>query len=85
MSVLAEYRVYQYIITPKLQPKTPKSYTVTSTLAPTDYLTYHGGSSTLNISLIKTWSCLGHTGGRDLCDDPIAQLGNEGDTNIIRN
>ncbi|EQC46317.1 hypothetical protein [Bacteriovorax sp. Seq25_V] len=70
----AEYRVYQYIVSPRLQTRTPSSFTVTSTLDPKTYVTYHGGMNALRINLLKTWTCKGNTSASDICDDPVAKL-----------
>lgn len=66
----AEYRVYQYLIkninpsTPdELSPKADKeAQIVTSTLDPISYRAYHGGGSTISVSLLKSWMCYGYTG-----------------------
>lgn len=73
-SALAEYRVYQYMVSPRFQRRTPSSIIVTSTLDPSSYLSYHGGQDALRINLLKTWMCKGHTGGKSVCDDPMAKL-----------
>lgn len=74
-SIFGEYRVYQYIVRPNIQDITPKSYFVTSTLDPVSYLSYHGGSGSLKIDLSRTWTCLGNTGGQDICPDPSLKPG----------
>ncbi len=74
ISAFSEYRVYQYIVSPRLQTRTPSSFTVTSTLDPRTYVTYHGGLNALRINLLKTWTCKGNTAGNDVCDDPVAKL-----------
>jgi len=71
---LAEYRVYQYMVSPRFQRRTPSSIIVTSTLDPSSYVSYHGGQEALRINLLKTWTCKGHTGGKSVCDDPMAKL-----------
>jgi hypothetical protein len=47
---------------------------VTSTLDPTSYVSYHGGQGALRVNLLKTWTCKGHTGGKAICEDPMAKL-----------
>ena len=73
-SVLAEYRVYQYMISPRLQTRKPSSFMVTSTLDPQSYVSYHGGAQSLRVNLLKTWTCKGHTGKKEVCKDPIVGL-----------
>jgi hypothetical protein len=73
----SEYRVYQYYV----KAQNPfsvdqKAHLVTSTLDPTSYLAYHGGSETLKVDMLRSWMCLGDTSQhKDLCSPPIA-LGN---------
>lgn len=71
----AEYRVYQYYVRPKFaMPGESKNYLVTSTLDPTSYLAYHGGSESLQLELLRSWMCKGHTGsGKAFCDAPLKQ------------
>jgi hypothetical protein len=76
-SAAAEYRVYQYMISPRLTERSPASFVVTSTLDPTSYVSYHGGSGAIRVNLLKTWSCMGHTGGKELCPEPLKQAMNE--------
>ena len=71
---LAEYRVYQYMVGPRLQDRTPANFVVTSTLDPQSYVQYHGGEGALRVNLLKTWSCKGHTGGKEICKSPLAKL-----------
>jgi hypothetical protein len=72
----AEYRVYQYSVRSTLpKPFEQHSYLVVSTLDPVSYLSYHGGSNSIQLDLVRTWTCLGYTGnGQDLCDSPAAQV-----------
>lgn len=52
-----------------------KAYLVTSTLDPVSYLSYHGGSDTLKIDLVRTWKCPGYTGaGKPICKSPTDKL-----------
>ncbi len=71
---MAEYRVYQYMVSPRFQARKPSSVLVTSTLDPTSYLSYHGGQAALRVNLLKTWTCKGHTGRKSVCQDPMAKL-----------
>lgn len=76
LNTFAEYRVYQYIVTNKVDSsfEQPKSYTVKSTLNPNMYLAYHGGSQLINIDLIRTWRCVGNTSKKKICPSPYAKL-----------
>lgn len=73
----AEYRVFQYLVKNKI--KTAKdqqnSHMVISTLNPVSYLAYHGGKSLINIDLMRTWMCPGHTGHRkEVCKSPYSNI-----------
>lgn len=71
--VQAEYRVYVY----QVQSRFPsdfqsKPHIVTSTLDPVSYLSYHGGETSIAVDLMRSWTCVGHTGGmQDYCKGPI--------------
>ena len=71
-TAIAEYRVFQYYVKSRLEKSTDKnSYLVTSTLDPVSYLSYHGGNTSIKIDLVRTWSCVGYTGGNQpLCKGP---------------
>ncbi|MGZ3787242.1 MAG: hypothetical protein ACXVLQ_01895 [Bacteriovorax sp.] len=59
---LCEYRVYQYYVRTKIQNLTPVSAElVTSTLDPISYVAYHGGSDSIEVSLLRSWQCMGNT------------------------
>lgn len=63
LPVLAEYRVYQYAVKSKNTMRNdPDTYIVTSTLDPVSYISYHGGSESINVDLLRTWICRGYTG-----------------------
>lgn len=62
------------MVSPRFQRRTPSSIMVTSTLDPTSYVSYHGGQGALRVNLLKTWTCKGHTGGKAICEDPMAKL-----------
>lgn len=72
----AEYRAYQYIIKSTDQfalANGAQAQIVTSTLNPSMYQAYHGGSL-LSVSLLRTWICPGYTGGRQkICPHPYDQ------------
>jgi hypothetical protein len=64
----AEYRVYQYYVRPKVQNINPsKAELVTSTLNPRSYAVYHGGSLSVDITLMRSWMCMGDTSHEDVC------------------
>ena len=73
----AEYRVYQYTVKNKIRSSVdqPNSNLILSTLNPVSYLAYNGGSSLINIDLLRTWICPGHTGNRkDFCKSPYDKI-----------
>jgi len=69
LSLMAEYRVYQYQVMSKFPGEyQAKPHIVTSTLDPVSYLSYHGGETSITIDLMRSWTCQGHTGGmKDYC------------------
>jgi len=72
LPTFAEYRVYQYMIRNTAQQS---SSVVESTLSPTSFLAYHGGSRAIKIDLIKTWRCMGDTSGKmPLCLPPEKKM-----------
>ena len=77
-SVQAEYRVYQYYVKSRFSlPQDKNSYIVTSTLDPVSYVAYHGGYDSLKVDLLRSWTCVGHTGaGKELCE-PVLESFNE--------
>ncbi|MBF0315059.1 MAG: hypothetical protein HQK52_16670 [Oligoflexia bacterium] len=81
----AEYRVYQYYVTPvdysnvSNLPQKPSITTtvptiVTTSLDPVSYLAYHGGNSSINIQLLRSWMCPGFTSEKRYCDSPYKQI-----------
>lgn len=62
-AVPAEYRVYQYEVVPA-GGDGRGARVVTSFLDPVGYAAYHGGRTVVDVRLLRTWACLGHTGGR---------------------
>ncbi len=71
----AEYRVYQYEIRPLFEQIRNENYIITSTLSPKNFPTYHGGESSLKITLLKSWICKGYTGGfQGLCPSPQTEF-----------
>jgi hypothetical protein len=75
LSALAEYRVYQFVVTNKIKiENSPKGHMVTSTLDPISYVSYHGGESLLAVDLLRTWVCPGHTAHKEICQSPYGRL-----------
>jgi hypothetical protein len=73
---LAEYRVYQYFVRPRVfQNQDQYEYIISSSLDPITYSSYHGGPDVIEIELARTWICPGHTGNfRPYCKSPYANL-----------
>ena len=73
LSVHSEYRVYQYFVKSKFNmPRDKEGHLVTSTLDPVSYIAYHGGQQSIEIDLLRSWTCKGHTGDfRNLCNSPL--------------
>lgn len=60
----AEFRAYQYLVKPRTQEAmvaAATARTVVTSLNPVAYRAYHGGSS-VDVTLMRTWMCAGHTG-----------------------
>ena len=72
----AEYRVYQYFVKSKFNlPQDKEGHLVTSTLDPVSYIAYHGGRQSIEIDLLRTWVCKGHTGYfKNFCESPLDKL-----------
>ncbi|MBF0207612.1 MAG: hypothetical protein HQK53_12050 [Oligoflexia bacterium] len=47
---------------------------ITSTLDPVSYVAYHGGQSSISVSLLRTWICPGYTDEPEYCPSPYKQL-----------
>ncbi len=71
----ADVRVYQYLVlnTVETTPN-PTEQIVTSTLNPIAFMAYHGGEKIVNVDLLRTWMCFGHTGSKKLCPPPMSKL-----------
>lgn len=72
-----EYRVYQYIVKNKIKTAKdiPNGHYVLSTLNPVSYVAYNGGSLLIDVDLLRTWMCPGHTGkGKDYCPSPYDKI-----------
>ncbi len=75
----AEYRVYQYIIKDKVQKVSKsKPNLIVSTLDPTTYQAYNGGSNLVAVDLLRTWICPGNTGQlKETCESPYKKISKE--------
>jgi hypothetical protein len=69
----AEYRAYQYLVKnndPYAVATKASAQYIVSTLNPSVFKSYHGGSY-LTVELLRTWMCPGYTGkGQKVCDHP---------------
>jgi hypothetical protein len=55
-----EYRVYQYYVRAKVAGlNSTSAQLVTSTLDPISYKAYHGGKDSVEVSLLRSWMCMG--------------------------
>lgn len=71
----ADVRVYQYVVINKVEIiENPTKQIMTSTLNPTAFISYHGGENVINVDLLRTWMCYGHTGSKRLCPPPMSKL-----------
>lgn len=72
----AEYRAYQYLVRttdPYAVATKAQAQYIVSTLNPSMYRSYHGGSF-VSVDLLRTWICPGYTGkGKKICDHPYDQ------------
>lgn len=67
-SAMAEYRVYQYYVRPKIKNLTVTSAElVTSTLNPIAYVAYNGGRESIEVNLLRSWLCMGNTSKGPVC------------------
>ena len=81
LNSMSEYRAYQYIVKTKISNQTDRLQAgdsiISSTLSPTSYVSYHGGSDIVSIDLINTWMCPGNTAHKRICDPiPLENDGN---------
>ena len=71
-SLMGEYRAYQYVVKTKTKNQSDLLKSgdsiISSTLSPTAYISYHGGSEIISIDLINTWMCPGNTARKKICD-----------------
>ena len=71
----AEYQAYQYYVKSKYNlTQKSKSYLVTSTMDPVSYISYHGGSESISVDLLRTWMCMGDTSRKDICEGPLSKV-----------
>lgn len=75
-SAFAEYRVYQYYVKAKeFKAQDNRSYVITTSFNPVTYQAYNGGPESVQIELLRTWICPGHTGGLKVyCPSPYEGL-----------
>lgn len=79
-SAQAEYRVYQYLVKPKnmaAMVTQVQARPVRSTLNPVAFLSYHGGKSAVDITLMRSWMCPGSTARKEYCIHPSERLAYE--------
>ncbi len=75
MNVFSEYRVYQYMVKAKNQTyRDPQSRVVISTLDPISYVAYNGGDEAVQVSLLRTWRCMGNTSQLSPCPSPLDKI-----------
>lgn len=78
LPAFGEYRAYQYAVVNKVVfDGQPKTVLVTTTMDPRTYVAYNGGYGLINVDLLRTWICPGHTGKRAVCPSPYARLSEE--------
>lgn len=79
-SAQAEYRVYQYLVKPKnmaAMVTQVQARPVRSTLNPVAFLSYNGGKSAVDITLMRSWMCPGSTARKEYCIHPSERLAYE--------
>lgn len=79
-SAHAEYRVYQYLVKPKnmaAMVTQVQAKPVRSTLNPVAFLSYNGGKSAVDITLMRSWMCPGSTARKEYCIHPSERLAYE--------
>lgn len=68
-NIFSEYRVYQYYVRSKVLNLAPTTATlVNSTLDPKSYVAYNGGRDAIEVSLLRSWMCLGDTSKKNICE-----------------
>ena len=79
LTVMAEYRAYQYIIKSKVHSESAEHETsskiVNSTLNPVSFIAYNGGTQVIEIDLVNSWMCPGNTSKKKICK-PLSQDNN---------
>ena len=79
-SAQAEYRVYQYLVKPRdasVMVTQVQARPIRSTLNPVAFLSYNGGKSAVDITLMRTWMCPGSTARKEYCIHPSERLAYE--------
>ena len=85
-NVHAEYRAYQYLVKDKsnaTQGVTGGRIVVT-THNPVSYLAYYGGKNSIEIELLSTWVCYGHTANKKICPSMAQELEITNTTNVAQ-
>ena len=73
----AEYRVYQYLVKPRntlAMVTAAEARHVRSTLNPVAFLAYHGGASSVDATLMRSWMCPGSTARKEYCLHPSERV-----------
>lgn len=76
-ATFAEYRAYQYLVVDKISKDKSSNSIIVSSLDPVTYISYNGGSNLVNVDLLRTWICPGHTGKKEVCPSPYSELPEE--------
>ena len=79
LTLMAEYRAYQYIIKSKKYSESDEHKTsskvINSTLNPVSFIAYNGGNEVIEIDLVNSWMCPGNTSKKKICN-PLPQDNN---------
>lgn len=76
-SSYSDIRIYQYLVVNKNNDqKLGKQNIITSSLDPIAYISYHGGKRNIEVDLLRTWMCFGHTAQAKHCPSPYATIPN---------
>ncbi len=73
----AEYRVYQYLVKPKMTSSMATQVDAKiqrSTLNPVSFLAYNGGANAIDATLVRSWMCPGSTARKDFCRHPSERV-----------
>ena len=72
--------MYQYLVKPRnasVMVTQVQAKPIRSTLNPVAFLSYNGGKSSVDITLMRTWMCPGSTARKDYCIHPSERLAYE--------